>query len=100
MSTPEKHLFRAEIQQVLNIVVHSLYKEKNIFIRELISNAADACEKLRFAKIAGTPVFQPELPLRITVETDETRGTIVFSDTGIGMTREELEENLGTIAHS
>jgi TNF receptor-associated protein 1 len=96
----EKHQFQAEIQQLLNIVVHSLYTDKEIFIRELISNAADALEKLRFFQSSGKPVFQPELPLKISIQTDEKEGTIAFTDTGIGMSHQELVENLGTIAHS
>jgi TNF receptor-associated protein 1 len=96
----EKHQFQAEIQQLLNIVVHSLYTDKEIFIRELVSNAADALEKLRFSQSSGKEVTQPELALKIAVDTSENEGTITFTDTGIGMTHGELVENLGTIAHS
>jgi molecular chaperone HtpG len=96
----EKHTFQAEIQQVLDIVIHSLYTEKEIFIRELISNAADACEKLRFLQASGTAVFESEKPLGISIQTDEKEGTFTISDTGVGMTREELIDNLGTIARS
>ena len=70
MST-EKHQFQAEIQQLLNIVIHSLYTDKEIFIRELVSNAADACEKLRYTQASGQTVFQPETELKITVTTDK-----------------------------
>jgi TNF receptor-associated protein 1 len=90
MST-EKHEFQAEIAQLLDLVVHSLYTDKEIFVRELISNAADASEKLRYLKISE---------LKISVSTDETAKTITFTDAGIGMTRDELIANLGTIAHS
>ena len=100
MSSPEKHHFQAEIQQLLDIVIHSLYTDRDIFVRELISNAADACEKLRFLQTSGTQPFQPEAPLAITVKGDESAGTVTISDTGIGMTRDDLVENLGTIAHS
>jgi TNF receptor-associated protein 1 len=100
MSTTEKHHFQAEIQQLLNIVIHSLYTDREIFIRELISNASDACEKLRFLQSSGTAVYQPEVALGITVTTDESARTITFTDTGVGMTHAELIENLGTIAHS
>jgi len=100
MSTPEKHHFQAEIQQLLDIVIHSLYTDKEIFVRELISNAADACEKLRFTQSSGVAVFQPELAPSVILTTDEAAGTITFTDTGIGMTHGELVENLGTIAHS
>ena len=100
MSTIEKHEFQAEIAQLLDIVVHSLYTDKEIFIRELISNAADATEKLRFLQTSGAEVFQSDRPLTISVNTDDTAHTISIADSGIGMTRDELVENLGTIAHS
>ena len=100
MSTPEKHSFQAEIQQLLDIVIHSLYTDREIFIRELISNAADACEKLRFLQSSGQLISDPDVPLLIRVTTDEKAGTITFADTGIGMSRSEVVENLGTIAHS
>jgi TNF receptor-associated protein 1 len=100
MSTTEKHHFQAEIQQLLDIVIHSLYTDKEIFVRELISNAADACEKVRFLQSSGQAILNPELPLSISIKTDEKEGTITFTDTGVGMTHGELVENLGTIAHS
>src|SRR5215475_9235776 len=100
MSKTESHHFQAEIQQLLDIVVHSLYTDKEIFIRELISNAADACEKLRFNQSSGKPILQPEVAPGITVTTDDKANTITICDTGIGMTHGELVENLGTIAHS
>ena len=100
MSTPEKHEFQAEIAQLLDIVIHSLYTDKEIFIRELISNAADATEKFRFLQTSGTEVFEPDRPLTLGVSTDDTAHTITFTDSGIGMTHAELIENLGTIAHS
>jgi TNF receptor-associated protein 1 len=100
MATTEKHHFQAEIQQLLDIVIHSLYTDKEIFVRELISNAADACEKLRFLQSSGQAVYQPEVPLGIAIKTDEKENTITFTDTGIGMTQGEMIENLGTIAHS
>lgn len=96
----EKHQFQAEIQQLLNIVIHSLYTDKEIFIRELVSNAADALEKARFIQASGKEIFQPETPLKIAIETSETDKTLTITDTGIGMTHGELVENLGTIAHS
>ncbi len=100
MSQTETHHFQAEIQQLLNIVIHSLYTDKEIFVRELISNAADACEKLRFNQSSGRPVYQPEIAPLISVTTDDKGGTITITDTGLGMTHGELVENLGTIAHS
>ncbi len=96
----EKHHFQAEIQQLLNIVIHSLYTDREIFVRELISNAADACEKLRFVQASGTGVFQPDVAAGISLTTDEAAGTLTITDTGVGMSHGELVENLGTIAHS
>jgi len=100
MSKTETHHFQAEIQQLLNIVIHSLYTDKEIFVRELISNAADACEKLRFKQSSGHSVYQSETAPLITITTDDKAGTITITDTGLGMTHGELVENLGTIAHS
>jgi molecular chaperone HtpG len=100
MSQTETHHFQAEIQQLLNIVIHSLYTDKEIFVRELISNAADACEKLRFTQSSGKVVYQPDVAPLIVVTTDDKAGTITITDTGLGMTHGELVENLGTIAHS
>src|SRR3954462_12047919 len=100
MSTAEKHTFQAEIGQLLEIVTHSLYTDKEIFVRELISNAADATEKVKFLQTSGTEIYQPETPLNITVTTDDTAKTITIADAGLGMSRAELVENLGTIAHS
>ena len=100
MSKTETHHFQAEIQQLLDIVIHSLYTDKEIFVRELISNGADACEKLRFQQSSGSVIYQSEITPAITVVTDEPAGTITITDTGLGMTHGELVENLGTIAHS
>ena len=100
MSKTETHHFQAEIQQLLNIVIHSLYTDKEIFVRELVSNSADACEKLRFNQSSGKPVYQSEVAPGITVTTDDKAGTVTITDTGLGMTHGELVENLGTIAHS
>jgi len=101
MSKTEKHEFQAEIAQLLEIVIHSLYTDKEIFVRELISNAADANEKLQFLQqTAGTSILDPQKALGISVTTDDTAKTITITDTGIGMTQAELVENLGTIAHS
>ncbi|MGH8024114.1 MAG: ATP-binding protein, partial [Limisphaerales bacterium] len=96
----ESHHFQAEIQQLLDIVVHSLYTDKEIFIRELISNAADACEKLRFNQSSGTAVYQTDIAPVIAVTADDKASSITIADTGCGMTHGELVENLGTIAHS
>lgn len=100
MSKTETHHFQAEIQQLLDIVIHSLYTDKEIFVRELISNAVDACEKLRFNQSSGKTIQQPDVAPSIAVTTDDKAGTISIADTGLGMTHGELVENLGTIAHS
>lgn len=96
----EKHEFQAEVRQVLDIVIHSLYTDKEIFLRELVSNAADSLEKLRHVQLSNADVFDAALPLEIDITTDEEAGTITVQDHGIGLTRAELVENLGTIAHS
>ena len=92
--------FKAETKKLLDIVINSLYTEKDVFVRELISNAADALEKFRHESLTATDVFDDHLPLEITIELDEEKNTLTIIDSGIGMTREELENNLGTIAHS
>lgn len=99
---PERHEFQAEVKQVLDIVVHSLYTDKEIFVRELVSNASDATEKLRHTQVAqkDADIFDADLDLEIQVSSDEEAGEITIRDFGIGMTHDELIENLGTIAHS
>jgi TNF receptor-associated protein 1 len=92
--------FQAEIKQLLDIVIHSLYTEKEIFLRELVSNASDATEKLRHLQLTEKAVHDPERPLEITVTPDEKAKTLVIEDAGLGMTGEELVKFLGTIAHS
>ena len=92
--------FQAEVKKMLDIVIHSLYTEKEIFLRELISNSADALEKFRHQSVMEQEVFDSNLPLEITIEFDEKASTLTISDSGIGMDRGELEANLGTIAHS
>jgi len=99
-TTVEKHTFQAEIQQLLDLVVHSLYTDKEIFLRELISNASDSMEKLRHIEATEKDIHEPTLPLEIHITTDAEAKTLTISDAGIGMTREELVKNLGTIAHS
>ncbi|MEY3775721.1 MAG: hypothetical protein RLZZ129_2501 [Verrucomicrobiota bacterium] len=98
--TPQKFEFQAEIKQLLDIVIHSLYTEKEIFVRELVSNASDALEKLRHTQLTEKAVFDESAKLEINVTTDDKAKTITIQDFGIGMTREELVKNLGTIAHS
>jgi len=92
--------FKAETQQLLNILIHSLYTEREIFLRELISNASDALSRLDFIMLTERDVLDPDAPLEIRIRTDMDAGMLVVEDTGIGMTREELMDNLGTIARS
>lgn len=93
--------FQAEVKQLLGIVVNSLYTDREIFLRELISNAADALEKFRYEKLTSREESAGgEIPLEITIELDEKEHTLTITDTGTGMTAAELVENLGTIAHS
>ena len=94
------HEFQAETKQVLDIVVNSLYKDKEIFVRELISNASDALEKLRRIQLTEKEIADDNLALEISVSTDDTSNQITIQDFGVGMNNEELVENLGTIAHS
>ena len=98
--THKKHAFQAEVRQILDIVIHSLYTNRKIFVRELISNATDALEKIRYEQVKNEAVADPGLPLEIRVDVDETLNTLTITDTGIGMSESELIENLGTIAHS
>ena len=97
---PTQHEFQAETKHVLDIVVNSLYKDKEIFIRELISNASDALEKLRRLQLTEKEIFEDELEHEIKVTTDDTANTLTIQDFGLGMNKDELIENLGTIAHS
>jgi len=97
---PETLEFRAEVQQLLNILAHSLYTEREIFLRELISNASDALHRIQFELLTNRDVVDPDVELAVRIESDADAATLTITDTGIGMTREELIENLGTIAHS
>jgi TNF receptor-associated protein 1 len=98
--TPQTFEFQAEIKQLLDIVIHSLYTEKEIFVRELVSNASDALEKLRHLQLTEKAVFDDKAEMEINITTDDKAKTFTIQDFGIGMTRAELIENLGTIAHS
>jgi len=99
-STAQDFEFKAEIQQLLHILVHSLYTEREIFLRELISNAADALHRLQFEMLTTRDIVDPEAELAIRIDVDEPAGVLTVSDSGIGLTRDEMIENLGTIAHS
>lgn len=92
--------FQTEVKQLLHLMVHSLYSNKEIFLRELISNASDANDKLRFEAIATPELLEGEPALRITVHLDADKRTLCVSDNGIGMTKDDIVEQLGTIAHS
>lgn len=96
----QQHGFQAEVKRLLDIVINSLYTDKEIFVRELVSNGADALEKIRLKQLTENGVFQGERALEIEITTDEEAKTLTISDSGIGMNRDELTENLGTIAHS
>ncbi len=98
--TTTTHEFQAETKKLLDIVINSLYTERDVFIRELISNAADALEKFRHESLTAEEGFDSHMPLEITLDLDEEKHTLTITDTGIGMTRAELESSLGTIAHS
>lgn len=92
--------FRAEVRQLLDILAHSLYTDREIFLRELISNASDALSRIQFEMLTNREVRDPDAELAIWIETDKDARTITIKDTGIGMTAEEMIENLGTIAQS
>ncbi len=98
--TKHKYKFKAEIKQLLDILVHSLYTSREIFLRELVSNASDALDKVRFESNKGTEIADKDLPLEIHIDFDEKKNTLTIRDTGIGMTKDELVKNIGTIAKS
>jgi molecular chaperone HtpG len=100
MTTTETRSFQAEVQQVLHLVIHSLYSHKEIFLRELISNASDACDKLRFEALARPEIQGEDVELRIEIEFDEKSRSLTVRDNGIGMSRDEVVDNIGTIARS
>ncbi len=96
----ERRAFQAEVGRILDLMVHSVYSDKEIFLRELISNAADACDRLRYRAIAEPELLEGDSEFRIRIDVDEEARTIAVVDNGEGMSREELAENLGTIARS
>ena len=99
-SARETHGFQAEVRELLKLMIHSLYSHREIFLRELISNASDACDRLRFAAIADGALLADDPDLGIRIDADPAAGTLTITDNGIGMTREEAIANLGTIARS
>src|SRR5438874_8330915 len=96
----QSYEFRAEVQQLLSILVHSLYTDRETFLRELISNASDALHRVQFEMLTNRDVHDAEAELAIRIAVDEAARTITIADSGIGMTGEELAEQLGTIAHA
>ncbi len=96
----ENHAFQAEVSRLLHLMVHSVYSNRDIFLRELVSNAADACEKLRYLALETPALLGDDGELKITLAADPEAKTLTIADNGIGMTRDELIENLGTIAKS
>ena len=96
----ERHAFQAEVSKLLGLMANSLYRDKEIFLRELISNASDACDKLRYAAITQPDLLGDDAALAVTITPDSKSGVLVVADNGIGMNREELIDNLGTIARS
>src|SRR5690242_14691872 len=96
---PQEFSFQAEIKQLLHLLAHSLYQSKEIAVRELISNASDALDKMRYVALTDE-AHRDDAPLEVVVEGRKDAGELVIRDNGVGMTRDELVTNLGTIAHS
>ena len=100
MSKKQTHEFQTEVSQLLNLMVHSLYSNKEIFLRELISNASDAIDKLKFESLSNDSLLEGKHEPSIQIDIDKDKGTITIKDNGIGMTQDEVMENIGTIANS
>src|SRR5690554_387279 len=94
------HVFQAEVKQLLHLMIHSLYSNREIFLRELISNASDAFDKLRFEALDNPPLLEDDTDLKIRVAYDKNARTITLADNGIGMSEEDVVTHLGTIAKS
>ena len=92
--------FQTEVKQLLHLMIHSLYSNKEIFLRELVSNASDACDKLRFEALGDNALYEDDSELKIQIDFDKDAGTVTITDNGIGMNREEIVANIGTIANS
>ena len=92
--------FQTEVKQLLQLMIHSLYSNREIFLRELVSNASDACDKLRFEALNNDGLFEGDTELKIRVAFDKDARTLTISDNGVGMSRDEVVSNLGTIAKS
>ena len=100
MTDTQQYSFKAETKQLLNILIHSLYKDREVFLRELLSNASDALNRLRFEMVTNRDVLDSNAELKIHIAADKETRTLIIQDTGLGMTRDEVIENLGTIAQS
>ncbi|QGT79113.1 molecular chaperone HtpG [Guyparkeria halophila] len=100
MSQAQTHAFQTEVKQLLRLMIHSLYSNPEVFLRELISNASDACDKLRFEALADDGLYEDDKDLRVRVSFDSEAKTVTIDDNGIGMNHEEVVEHIGTIAHS
>ena len=96
----ENRPFEADVAKLLHMMVHSVYSDKDVFLRELISNAADACEKLRYEAIANPKLVEGDPTFRVTLNIDANNKCLTVEDDGIGMSLDELVHSLGTIAHS
>ena len=96
----ETHGFQTEVKQLLHLMIHSLYSNKEIFLRELVSNAADAADKLRFRALENDSLYENDGDLNVKLSVDKDANTVTITDNGIGMSRDEVVENLGTIARS
>jgi len=97
---PQKMEFQTEAKQLLHLMIHALYSHKEVFLRELISNASDALDKLRFESLTNPSIISGKEELTIRIKADKTARTLTISDNGIGMTRQEIIDNIGTIARS
>jgi molecular chaperone HtpG len=99
-AAPQKMEFKTELKQLLDLIIHSLYTKKEVFLRELISNAADAIDKVRFESLTDSSLLEGNSDWKIKLIADEAAVTLTVSDNGIGMSRETIVDNLGTIAKS
>src|SRR5690606_36477500 len=97
---PQEFAYRAEMRQLLHLIVHSLYTHPEVFLRELVSNASDALNKMRFRMLTDRDVQSPEAPLEIRLRADADGHRLTVEDTGIGMTHDDLVERIGTVASS
>ncbi|MBT3714574.1 MAG: molecular chaperone HtpG, partial [Anaerolineae bacterium] len=99
-TSAQSFTFKAETKQLLNILIHSLYKDKEVFLRELLSNASDALNRVHFEMLTNQNVLDADVELNIRITADKDERMLTIQDTGIGMTKDEIIENLGTIAQS